>query len=96
MLNKLLCLVVGGKVAQGVLRAKDFVAGRKSYVLGTILLLQGVSCYLESVEGVHGLGDLLKVLRALPDSPCYEKITGGLAIMTLRAGISKSGSASSV
>lgn len=88
-MNRLIELIVGSGPGKALLAVQKFLSGKKAYIAGSILLLQGLSCLIEQIVGLHGIGDLLSLLRDMHNNQCVDQIAQGLGIMGLRAGIAK-------
>ena len=89
MVNWILGKLAGVGVVRAFLTVQGFLSGKKSYLAGSILILQGVLCLAEQVAALNGLADLGGLLRDILDNPCLTQIANGLGIMGIRAGITK-------
>ena len=63
--------------------------GVKTYIAGSILLLQGLLGLLQSIIGINDLHALIDFARSLSDNADLGKIAGGLMAFGLRHAISK-------
>ena len=82
--------IAGNKAVEGFLAVQKFLSGRKTYLAGGILLLQGLTCLVDQVIGLNGLGDAMNWAKSLGDNGCLGKVAEGLGLLGLRAGIAKS------
>ena len=90
MLNWLLSkLPVVGKLLGAVGKTQKFLNGKKSYIAGSILLLQGLSCLVDQFVALQGAGAIVEYLKTIHANECLTKIAEGLGIMGIRAGIAK-------
>lgn len=92
-MNWILGKLAGGKLVGAFLAIQAFLSGRKSYLAGSILLLQGFSCLIDQVVGLGGLSDAINMTKGLGQSECLQKIAEGLGIIGIRGGIAKANAA---
>lgn len=90
IINFVAGLALGKKAVESLTTAQAFLSGKKSYVAGSILVLQGVLCLIGLLEEAEGVAGLLDLAKSLPSAPCVSKIAEGLGIIGLRAGLAKS------
>ena len=87
--NWIVNLALGSRAVKYFLLLKGFVSGKKTYLAGATLILQGVMCFVSQLEGTEGLADLLGMLKDAAGGDCVQKIAEGVGLMGLRAGVSK-------
>lgn len=91
----------GTRLSKFYLAARNLLAGKKTYVVGAIMLLQGLAAFIDSIQGTT-IRDILEVVRdpsietmtkglELLNDPGAHRAAEGAGIMTLRAGIAKAG-----
>ena len=88
-MNFILGKLAGGRIVGGLLAAQAFLSGKKAYLAGGILLLQGLSCLVDQAVALGGVADAVNFAKGLGASDCLAKIAEGLGIMGIRAGIAK-------
>lgn len=91
--------VAGSKLAALWTEGRDFMKGKKAYVAGSIMILQGIAAFIDSMEGTT-IRDALEVMRdpsismitegfKLLNAPGAEQIAQGSFGVALRAGMAK-------
>ena len=91
--------VAGSKLAALWIASRDFLKGKKVYIAGSVMILQGVAAFIDSMEGTT-IREALEVIRDpsiamitdglnILNAPGVGQAVEGAAVMTLRAGISK-------
>ena len=88
-MNKIYALVAGNAAVQGLVKFQTWLKGKRTYLAGSIMILQGLTCLLDQVTGWGGLADALTWLRGLGDNGCVTQISEGLGLMGLRAALSQ-------
>lgn len=91
--------VAGSKLAALWIASRDFLKGKKVYIAGLVMILQGVAAFIDSMEGTT-IRDALEVMRDpsieiikngidLLNAPGADRIVEGSLGMALRAGVAK-------
>jgi len=89
LLNILAGLALGQKAVATLKTVQGWLGGRKSYLAGSVLILQGALCLIGEIEKAGGVADLLGLLKNLATHPGATQVAEGLGIIGLRAGIAK-------
>ena len=89
MVNFVLNKLGGAKLVAGLLAAQSFLSGKKTHLAGGILILQGLSCLLDQILGLGGLGDVIGFVKSLPADACVAQIAQGLGLVGVRVAITK-------
>jgi hypothetical protein len=63
--------------------------GKKSYLAGGILVLQGLAKIIDTFAGFDSLGQFVDWIGTALQSDGMQTIVGGLAVFGIRAGIGK-------
>lgn len=89
--------VAGSKLSGLWIAARDFLKGKKTYVAGSIMILQGIAGFIDAMQGTT-IREALEVIRDpsiamitdglnILNAPGVGQAVEGAAVMTLRAGI---------
>jgi C4-dicarboxylate transporter len=89
ILNFLAKLIVPSKVGEILGKVQEFLKGKKTYIAGSVLLLQAIGMYVDTFSGLDGIGGVINWIKEIGSSDATLKFFEALAIMGLRAGISK-------
>jgi hypothetical protein len=89
MINWILSKIAGKGATDALVKTQGFLSGKKTYVAGTILILQGLTCLIEQFSGLSGLAGVIGLLRSANENECLTKIAEGLGLMGLRAAMNK-------
>ena len=65
------------------------IKGKKSYLIGLILMLQGLAKMLDTFTGFDGLGQFVVWVGTAMQSDGGKLLLEGFALCSVRAGISK-------
>jgi len=88
----LINLLAPSSLKSGFAASQEFLKGKKTYLAGAILLLQAAAALVEQFCGLNGLGDFAAWLKDFAQNGAVQQFGLALAMMGLRAGISKSAS----
>lgn len=89
MMNFILNKLGGSKLLAALLAAQSFLSGKKTKLAGAILILQGLSCLLDQVLGLGGLGDVVELAKGLASNHCVTQVAEGLGLIGIRVAITK-------
>ena len=67
----------------------SFLKGKKSYLAGTVMAVQGIITIIEQFSELKGITQLLTWVKKFLSNEGTMLLMQGLAIMGIRAGISK-------
>lgn len=90
MKNWLLGLIIPKKVVDIMGKAQEFLNGKKTYLAGTIVLLQGLMLLIEQFIGFTGIGDILEWAKGMATNPAILQIGAGLAVFGIGHKLDKS------
>lgn len=88
-MKKLINLFAPKKFKELFGKAQCCVKGKKTYLAGTILMLQAVAKLVEQFTGLEGLGGLYEWLQNIATNDAVQQFGVALGLMGIRAGISK-------
>ena len=89
MLNTILKFLMPAKLKNFLLKIRDFLKGKKTYIAALILLLQALMGYLDAAVSLNNFADLASFLQNLPTSEATSLLVEALALFGLRASIKK-------
>ena len=89
MLDKILKFLMPAKLKSGLLKIRDFLKGKKTYIAALILLLQALLGYLDQAVSLNNFADLATFLQGLPTNEATSLLVEGLALFGLRASLQK-------
>jgi len=90
MLKLLIKLFTPKKYKEGFLCCKNFLKGKKSYLVGFILVLQGSLKIIEQICGMEGISELVPLIQNIANHEGFLMLMNGLGIIGIRAGIDNS------
>lgn len=68
---------------------QSFLKGKKSYLAGSVMILQGIIMTLERFTELQGISDIINWLKQFLSEQGSILIIQGLAVMGIRAAVSK-------
>lgn len=82
-------IFIPSKVGDVFAKTQGFLKGKKSYLAGVAIILQGIIMMVEQFSELKGISDLLMWFKELLSNEGTILLMQGLAIMGIRAGITK-------
>lgn len=70
-------------------KLQNILKGKKSYLAGAVMILQGIILTLEQFSELKGISEIVEWIKQFLSSEGTVLVMQGLAIMGIRAGISK-------
>ena len=89
MLDKILKFLLPAKLKNALIKIREFLKGKKTYIAALILLLQALLGYLDQAVSLNSFADLATFLQGLPTSEATSLLVEALALFGLRASIKK-------
>lgn len=89
MLDKILKFLIPEKLKNGLLKIREFLKGKKTYIAALILFLQALLGYLDEAVALNSFADLATFLQNLPTSESTSLLVEALALFGLRASLKK-------
>ena len=77
------------KALDGLKNVQDWMSGKKTYLAGSILILQGALEIVNQFVALGGASDILAFVKTIMSSNGMILILNGLAAMGLRAAVDK-------
>ncbi len=89
MLDTILKFLMPAKLKNILLKIREFLRGKKTYIAALILLLQALLGYLDQAVSLNNFADLATFLQNLPTNEATSLLVEALALFGLRASIKK-------
>ena len=89
MLDTILKFLMPAKLKNALIKIREFLKGKKTYIAALILLLQALLGYLDQAVSLESFADLATFLQTLPTSEATSLLVEALALFGLRASIKK-------
>ena len=89
MLNTILKFLMPTKLKNGLIKIREFLKGKKTYIAALILLLQALLGYLDQAVSLNNFADLATFLQGLPTNEATSLLVEGLALFGIRASLKK-------
>lgn len=88
-MDRLIGVLFGGKIVAGLRLVQGLLSGKKAYLAGGILILQGLSCLADQLLAMQTSAEVVAFLRGLHQDQCVALLAQGLGVIGIRAGIAK-------
>lgn len=89
MLDTILNFLMPAKLKNFLLKIREFLRGKKTYIAALILLLQALLGYLDQAVAFNTFADFATFLQNLPTNEATSLLVEALALFGLRASIKK-------
>lgn len=87
MLDKILKFLLPAKLKNALIKIREFLKGKKTYIAALILLLQALLGYLDQAISLNSFADAATFLQGLPTSEATSLLVEALALFGIRASI---------
>jgi hypothetical protein len=81
MIEKIIAWVAGAKAAALWVKIRGFLAGSRTYLVGGVMSLQGLSGMIADLVTYDNVAQVLSFVRALGENPDWKMLLAGAAIM---------------
>ncbi len=89
MLENILKTIVPQKLINFLIKIRDFLKGKKTYIAASVLLLEALLSYLNQAIDFNTMADFAAWIQGLASNPASLKAAEALALFGIRAAIAK-------
>lgn len=89
MLENILKILMPQKLINFLIKIRDFLKGKKTYIAASILLLEALLTYFYQAIDFSSIADLSAWIQGLATNPGSIKVAEALALFGIRAAIAK-------
>ena len=89
IISKIVGFLIPSKAVNAFKGAQNFLDGKKTYLAGIIILLQGVLTLVEQFHSLGNVSDFLVWVKNMVSNDGFLRITEALAVFGFRAAIDK-------
>ncbi|MGB2579679.1 hypothetical protein AAIR98_001598 [Elusimicrobium simillimum] len=87
MINKIFGFLAPSKLINAVKGVKGFLAGKKTYLAGAIVLLESLSMLVEQFLGMEGVADIVDAAKNFATNDGLLRMAEAFAIFGIRAAL---------
>jgi len=87
MINKILDFFVPGKVKDLFKSVQEFMAGKKTYLAGAIIVLEALIMLVEQFAGMKGVAEFTAAVKNFAANDGIIRLAEGLAVFGIRAAL---------
>ncbi len=89
MLKFIAKFFVPSKITNGFLDVKDFLSGKKTYIVATVLLLEAILMAVDQISAMQNITEIFTWISNFQDNQVLKMFIESFAIFGIRAAIGK-------